>query len=36
MVSELMHRGYPAEDVEYKQLQNALGRFLVYDGPSAG
>lgn len=36
MVPEFMHRGYPAADVEYKQLQDDLGRFLGYDGPSAG
>lgn len=35
MVPEFMHRGYPAEDAEYKQLQDDLGRFLGYDGPSA-
>jgi hypothetical protein len=36
MMPEFMHRGYPAEDVEYKQLKDDLGRFLGYDGPSAG
>lgn len=36
MVPKFMHSGYPAEDVEYKQLQDDLGRFLGYDGPSAG
>ncbi|MDQ0823814.1 hypothetical protein QFZ69_004760 [Arthrobacter sp. V1I7] len=36
MVPEFMHRGYPAEDVEHRQLQDDLGRFLGYHGPSAG